>query len=66
VVKQYTAAKDSISYVVFGGTWCEDTKHLLPNFIATADAAGVPANHLTLIGVDRNKKTCSTCRKPLT
>ena len=57
VVKQYAAAKDSVSFIVFGGTWCEDTKHLLPNFMATADAAGVPANHLTLIGVDRDKKT---------
>jgi thiol-disulfide isomerase/thioredoxin len=57
VVKQYTAAKDSISFVVFGGTWCEDTKHLLPNFMATADAAGIAADRLTLIGVDRNKKT---------
>src|ERR1044072_2146152 len=36
VVKQYSANKDSISFVVFGGTWCGDTKHLLPNFIATA------------------------------
>lgn len=57
VVKQYAAAKDSVSFIVFGGTWCDDTKHLLPNFIATADAAGVPASHLTLIGVDRDKKT---------
>lgn len=57
VVKQYEAVKDSVSFIVFGGTWCEDTKHLLPNFMATADAAGFPAHHLTLIGVDRNKKT---------
>ena len=57
VVKQYNAAKDSINIIVFGGTWCGDTKHLLPNFIATTDAAGFPDNHITLIGVDRNKKT---------
>lgn len=57
VVKQYAAAKDSVSFIVFGGTWCDDTKHLLPNFMATTDAAGVAASHLTLIGVDRNKKT---------
>jgi thiol-disulfide isomerase/thioredoxin len=57
VVKQYAAAKDSVSFLVFGGTWCDDTKHLLPNFIATTDAAGFPANHLTLVGVDREKKT---------
>src|SRR5689334_9902602 len=52
VVKQYTAVKDSVTILVFGGTWCDDTKHLLPNFIATTDAAGLPVNHLTLIGVD--------------
>lgn len=57
VVKQYTANKDSINIIVFGGTWCGDTKHLLPNFIATTDAAGFPDNRITLIGVDRNKKT---------
>ena len=57
VVKQFAAAKDSVNILVFGGTWCEDTKHLLPNFIATTDAAGLPASHLTLLGVDRNKKT---------
>ena len=57
VVKQYAAAKDSVSFFVFGGTWCEDTKHLLPNFFATTGAAGIPANHITLVGVDREKKT---------
>ena len=57
VVKQYAANKDSINIIVFGGTWCDDTKHLLPNFIATTDAAGFPANHITIIGVDRDKKT---------
>lgn len=57
VVKQFAANKDSISLLIFGGTWCDDTKHLLPNFIATTDAAGVPASHITLIGVDRDKKT---------
>lgn len=57
VVKQYASNKDSINFVVFGGTWCGDTKHLLPGFLATTDAAGIPANHITLIGVDRDKKT---------
>lgn len=57
VVKQYAAVKDSINIIVFGGTWCGDTKHLLPAFLATTDAAGLPAAHITLIGVDRDKKT---------
>lgn len=57
VVKQYASNKDSINFVVFGGTWCGDTKHLLPGFLSTTDAAGIPASHITLIGVDHSKKT---------
>ena len=56
VVKQFSN-KDGISLVVFGGTWCDDTKQLLPKFFATTEAAKFPENHLTLIGVDRDKKT---------
>ena len=57
LVKRYAAKKDSLSFLVFGGTWCDDTKHVLPNFLLTADAAGVPSNHITLVGVDRDKKS---------
>lgn len=57
VVRQFAAAKDSVNIIVFGGTWCDDTKHLLPNFVATTDAAGLAPSHLVLIGVDRDKKT---------
>ena len=57
VIKQYAANKDSVSIIIFGGTWCSDTQHLLPNFYATTDAAGFPDKRITLIGVDRDKKT---------
>lgn len=57
VTKQYAAGKDAVNIVVFGGTWCDDTKMLLPKFYAAADAAGFPDNRITLIGVDRNKKS---------
>jgi len=57
VTKQYAAYKDSVNIIVFGGTWCGDTQNLLPKFFATTDAAGFPDNRITLIGVDRNKKT---------
>ncbi|RYZ30411.1 MAG: thioredoxin [Chitinophagaceae bacterium] len=57
VVKQYSAGKDNINLVVFGGTWCGDTQALLPKFFATTNAAGITDNHITLIGVDRSKKS---------
>lgn len=51
------AAKDSIYVVAFGGTWCHDTQYILPKFYNLADAAGLAADHITLIGVDHDKKT---------
>ena len=57
VVKQYSAGKNNVNLIVFGGTWCGDTQALLPKFFATTDAAGVADNHITLIGVDRSKKS---------
>jgi len=56
-VKRYAANKDSVNFIVFGGTWCGDTQSLLPKFFSTTYAAGIADNHITLIGVDRDKKT---------
>ncbi|MGN6400181.1 MAG: thioredoxin family protein [Flavisolibacter sp.] len=51
------ANKDSINIIAFGGTWCGDTKFILPKFFMLADAAGLPQDKVTLLGVDHNKKT---------
>ncbi|WP_165917282.1 thioredoxin family protein [Flaviaesturariibacter aridisoli] len=51
------AHKDSVYLLAFGGTWCDDTKQVLPKMMATFQAAGVSADHVTLLGVDRQKHT---------
>src|SRR3982751_5303882 len=51
------ANKDSINIIAFGGTWCGDTKFILPKFFVLADAAGLSQDRITLVGVDRSKKT---------
>jgi thiol-disulfide isomerase/thioredoxin len=56
-MQAFRTQKDSINIVVFGGTWCGDTKSLLPKFFSLTDAAGFSADRVTLIGVDRSKKT---------
>lgn len=56
-LKALSAQKDSINIVVFGGTWCGDTRYLLPRFYSFADVAGFSQDRITLIGVDRSKKT---------
>jgi thiol-disulfide isomerase/thioredoxin len=56
-LQTFRANKDSISFIAFGGTWCDDTKFILPKFFVLADAAGLPQEKITVIGVDHNKKT---------
>ena len=48
---------DSIHILAFGGTWCGDTRYILPKFYSLADSAGLASSQITLIGVDRSKKT---------
>jgi thiol-disulfide isomerase/thioredoxin len=49
----------NIQIITFMGTWCGDSHFIIPKFYALLDAAGFPQDRVTLIGVDRNKKTIS-------
>jgi thiol-disulfide isomerase/thioredoxin len=51
------ARKSQVQFMVFGGTWCEDTQMLLPRFYLLMDAAGIPADQVTVIMVDHHKKS---------
>ena len=51
------ANKNDIRYVVFGGTWCGDTKNVLPKFFKLQEASGVPDNNISFFAMDRSKKT---------
>lgn len=51
--------KDSLQLLIFMGTWCEDSQNIIPKFFTLTDAAGFSQNRITLIGVDRQKKTLS-------
>jgi hypothetical protein len=50
---------DSIQIIAFMGTWCEDSHFIIPKFFSLTDAAGFSSDKITLIGVDRQKKTLS-------
>jgi thiol-disulfide isomerase/thioredoxin len=45
----------NLSFLLFSGSWCEDSQTELPKFFALAEAAAVPAEKITMIGVDENK-----------
>ena len=53
----FERAKGKVQFVVFGGTWCEDTQFILPKFFALQEKSGVPDANITFWGVDRTKKT---------
>lgn len=50
---------DSLQLVVFMGTWCEDSHFVIPKFFTLTDAAGFSNDRISMIAVDRNKKTVS-------
>jgi len=54
-VDSLATLKDHITMVVFGGSWCGDTRDLLPKFYKTVETAQIPTYKVTLIGVDRHK-----------
>lgn len=56
---------DSIQLITFMGTWCEDSHFIIPKLYSLIDAAGFSKDRVTLLGVDRSKKTLSHLTKAL-
>ncbi|MBS1661153.1 MAG: thioredoxin family protein [Bacteroidetes bacterium] len=50
------AKGSQVKFIVFGGTWCEDTQALLPKFYMLLDAASIGSDQVSVIMVDRHKK----------
>jgi thiol-disulfide isomerase/thioredoxin len=45
--------KDSVDILIVYGTWCSDSRRELPRFWKVVDSAQFPADHITMIAVDR-------------
>lgn len=57
IVQAMESAKDKISLIVFGGTWCDDTRFILPKFFHLQEISGFPDNRISFFGVNRAKET---------
>src|SRR2546427_625344 len=55
IVGTFRKNKDSVSFVIFGGTWCDDTQFILPKFFILQEKAGIPDEKISLFGVNRDK-----------
>ncbi|MEP6676565.1 MAG: thioredoxin family protein [Ferruginibacter sp.] len=49
--------KGKVQFVLFGGTWCEDTQFILPKFFKLQEMSGISDDQLTFFGVNENKKS---------
>ena len=57
VLNAMEAAGGKLQFVIFGGTWCEDTQFIIPKFFKLQELSGVPDNSISFFAVDRKKKT---------
>ena len=54
-IKSFTDKKDSVTFMVFFGTWCPDSHYVIPRFYKIAGLAGIDKNKITLFALDRTK-----------
>ena len=57
VLNAFEKTKGKIQFVVFGGTWCEDTQFVLPRFFKLQEMSGVKDDMVTFFGVNREKRS---------
>jgi len=50
-------AKGKVQFVLFGGTWCDDTQFILPKFFKLQEMSGVADSAVTFFAVNRAKKS---------
>lgn len=56
VVNTFKQNKDSVYFLIFLGTWCEDSHFIVPRFMKTLEMANYPKDKITIVAVDRKKK----------
>jgi thiol-disulfide isomerase/thioredoxin len=59
----FERAKTKYQFVIFGGTWCEDTRFILPKFFKLQEKSGLPDEVITLYGVNRAKNSLGNIAK---
>lgn len=57
IIKAMELAKDKVQFVIFGGTWCEDTQFIIPRFFKLQEKSGFPDKGICFFGVNRAKET---------
>lgn len=61
----FERAKGKFDFIVFGGTWCEDTQFVLPKFFKLQEASGITDEAITMYGVNRAKTSLGNITRAL-
>lgn len=56
LLKNLESAKERVHFIVFAGTWCEDSHFIIPRFFRALEAAGFPDKRVVFYALDRDKK----------
>ena len=54
MVEMIRGTRQDVDWIVFFGTWCEDSRRQVPLFLKIADSAGIPAKRITLYALNRS------------
>jgi thiol-disulfide isomerase/thioredoxin len=58
-----TFRKSHVQFIVFGGTWCDDTQFILPHFFKILELAGISDEQIVFFGVNRKKESIGNVSK---
>jgi thiol-disulfide isomerase/thioredoxin len=56
-VQMIKSVQDSVSTIVFLGTWCPDSRREVPHFLKIADETAFQSERIKLYALDRTKKS---------
>ncbi len=56
-VEQMRPLAKELRVLIVAGTWCGDSKREVPKQLKILDALGVPEDRITMVGVDRTKRS---------
>ena len=59
----FERSKGKYQFIVFGGTWCEDTHFLVPKLFKLQEKSGIADDAITFFGVDRAKASLGNISK---